>query len=286
MDTRFHTIGVVTIATAAAASHAAFETFSYESAADPASYGSLVSSLDVASTSYDFPIDTSPVLGFTNSGFKAEILDPGTGLPVAPDFAANPNTAQVRTDVYEVTSPTVVSDGGDDLTLDPGDLVFAYRIQHVGDAGDNNTNVVDTVVEFGITSGLFAGGSNEFDSSIVKGRGFSVAGLSNLPSGLPIPQAGDFDILPGFFSSLDWRWDEGVAASQLQNAEEITLLVYTKPALIENGEGKLVGVTGQASSNTDPNANNIPVLVPAVPSPGAVGLAALGLAIAAPRRRR
>ncbi len=271
--------------TAAGSAHAFVPTY-YQLASDPgALFGSPIQSLDIASTSWDFPLDGATK---KDSGFKAEILDPN-GFPLIPDPGVNPNTTSLRSDVYRVSSPTTVG-GGFDLLA--GDLVFAYRLRLTG----NNANTVETLQEFsvgGIEPGSIfdvngdAGGF--FDQTIVTGRGFSVAGLANPTAGFPEDTGNNFDVttIPGFgsFSQVDFDWGQGDQASQLQNAEEITLLLFARNAIVTNGFGKFVGVSGQAGATTDTVANNAPILIPTFPSPGAASLL-LGAGLVAARRRR
>jgi hypothetical protein len=245
---------------------------------DPATYGSLVQSLDVANTSYNFPVEPNR----TNSGYLAEILDPGTGLPLSLNPAVNPNTTSIRSDVFEVNTTTTLTDPSGDLTLNPGDLVFSYTIRLVG-ASDNTVN---SLREFSVSAlGPLLGGVDIFDTSILKGRAFSLDGLPFATANAPEAAPGDLNLtgVP-FISTLAWQWSDAVA-QQLQNGEEVRLLMFSEPALITDGVGLLDGTPGQAVTGTDEGADNIPVLVPAIPSPGAAALFAIA-GLAARRRRR
>jgi hypothetical protein len=246
--------------------------------ADPATFGSLVQSLDIASTSWNFPFDTGT--GKTNSGFKAEILDPGTGAPITLDPTAVPATTRLVTNVFRVDTPTTLTQGSDSISLTPGDLVFSYSIQLTG----GNANTVDSLREFTVTAFADAlGGEGVFDSTILKGRGFSLDGLASPAGNTPAAEQGDLTESP-FFSSLDWSW--GIEQSgQLQNGSEIQLLMFSRPAQIVGGTANFIGVPGQAITGTDPLAVGAPVLIPLIPAPGSAALLALA-GLAASRRRR
>ena len=266
-------VGVIAGSLVTAASANAYVNTMFESLADPSTYGSLIASLDIADTSWDFPPDTS--FGYTNSGYKAETLV--ADVPVLTN-----DTTTLVSEVYSVTTQTTFVNGPDSLTLNPGDRVFSYRIRLTSP----NSNTIDTMREFGVT-GLAEsfGGEGFFDDSIVLGRGLSVAGLGSGTANFPEPVAGDFDFLGGVFGSLDWQWPVN-AIDQMNAGEEITLLMFTRNVPVVEGLAKFVGVPGQSSLITDPNANNAPVLIPAIPGPGAaVGLLAGGLLVGARRRR-
>lgn len=263
----------------------------YNVPSDPSSFGSPIASLNITSTSWDFPLDPNEISqGKKDSGFKAEILN-ASGFPIAldPNPAVNPKKTTLQTDVYSVTAPTLLVDGSGNLQLLPGDLVFAYRIRLVG----NNANTVETLQEFGVQGfGGDLGGFGAFDSSIVLGRGYTISGLVNPPGVGDFPVADPSDFEEGDFwgpgseySSLEWNWEFGNQAAQLANAREITLLMFARGAIVTDGFAKFAGVSGQAGSTTSTVANNAPILIPIVPSPGSVAL--LGAAgIMATRRRR
>jgi hypothetical protein len=259
----------------------------YSTGFDPSVFGAPIASLDITSTAWDFPLDANEVLqGKKDSGFKAEILN-GSGVPIALDPFAIPNKTSLRTDVYTVTAPTVVPDGSGNLNLQPGDLVFAYRLRLVA----NNTNTVETLQEFGVQGfGGDLGGFGAFNSSIVIGRGFSISGLAVPSADFPASDAADFEEGdfggPGLeYSSLEWNWLFSDQAAQMPNGKEITLLVFARGATFAEGFAKFSGVSGQAGSGTSTVANNAPVLIPVVPTPGASALV-LGAGLMVARRRR
>jgi len=227
------------------------------SVGDISSFTNLVATLDVADTAYNFPFDNGQ---FTTSGYVREVggnVIDSTGLV---------------TNVYQVTQQTDL--GG--LTLNAGDMVWSYTIDLVS----ASTNTVSSLSEFQV-GGLSFLGTDVMDGSLVLGRGF-VTPASGVDT--PIGNAGDFEDLGGFGSSLDWQWSDDVSM-QLGNEETITLLMFTSAALIGEGLANFIAPPIQASG-VDPIANGAPVLIPtAIPAPGAVGVLGMG-ALCVIRRRR
>ncbi len=259
----------------------AFVSTMYNVGFDPASVGTLVQSLDVANTSYQFTVPT----GTTNSGFLAEIIV--GGVPVAPDPGVSPNTTSIVSEVFSLDSPVVLNDPiGGPLTLDAGDLIFSYTIRLTG----ANGNTVNSVSSFEVQSRTptFPGGTNSdiFDASVVNGRGFGTTGLTAATTGGPadIDGSGDLTAVPGFASSLDFDWANDFS-TQLQNGESIRLLMFTENVPIEQGFGELTAPPGQTDPDTARIANAIPVLVPVIPAPASLTLLAIA-GTAASRRRR
>lgn len=274
----------VSVATAGAAvlmltsgSLAAFDNTIYSAANDPSTYGSLIASLDVDTTAYTWPANNGA--GKLDSGFKAEILD-GAGNPLVLDFGVNPNVTQLTTDVYRVTSPQSI--GG--LSVQTGDLAFAYRIQLVG----NNANTIETLQKFGIDGrdpGLDPNGGGTFTDNEVYGRAFTFSGLSNPGTAFPVTTgANDYKNF-GVVSFIDYQWELGNQLNQLNNAEEITLLLFARGATVTNGFANFAGTSGQASPTTDTVANDVPILIPTVPGPGSLALLGIGGMLASRRRR-
>ncbi len=254
---------------------------------DPSVYGAPIASLNINSTAWDFPLDANEInQGKKDSGYKAEIVD-GGGVPIALDPFVNPNKTSLQTDVYQVSSPTVIPNGSGDLNLQTGDLVFAYRIRLVA----NNANTIETLQEFGINGfGDLLGGYGAFDSSVMLGRGYTVAGLGAATAQFPAAVGADFEegdfFGPGSeYSSLEWNWQFGNQGAQMPNAKEITLLVFARGATVVEGFAKFAGVSGQAGPGTSTVANNAPVLIPTIPTPSGVALLGLGGLVAARRRR-
>ena len=229
----------------------------FEFVGDPgATWGAPIASLDVnGDTAYAW-----------SSGFEVEFPN-GMGQDVT----------DVTSNVYRVTSPMVLTQGGDMLTLNPGDNVYAYTITLVEDT----QTTVRTLEEFQVGLLSFDGGPI-MDGSLIKGRGF-VADGTNGPEGA---NPGDFEDLGVFGSSLDWQWPE-LEAMQLQNEQTITLLMFTDSSLPIIGIGDLRAPSGQITGGGNV-ANNVPVLVPAIPTPGAatIGLIAGALCVRRARRDR
>lgn len=250
--------------------------------------GSFDSALDIASTSWDFPVMTS---GKLDSGYKAEILDPGTNMPLFVDGSINPNRASLVSEVHEVTSATSYGSIG----LLPGDLIFSYHLTMVG----SNTNTVSALREFSVkgATGIFdtvGGGDGFFTPDMILGRGYSTAGLANPATHFPMPgnsagngtdlEVQDFGTFGGF-SQLDFTWSSA-DDEQLGNTQQITLLLFARNAIVGDGFGKFFGNSLGAVSSTDALADNAPILIPIpAPTPGTLALAAVG-GIAVSRRRR
>ena len=228
------------------------------SVADIASFTNLVATLDIASTSYSFPFDNGQ---YTTSGYVREVggqVIDSTGLV---------------TNVYEVTQQTNIGGG---LTLNAGDMIWAYTIDLVS----ASTNTVTSLSEFQV-GGLSFLGTDVMDGSLVLGRGFLTPGAG---VDTPIGNPGDFEDLGMFGSSLDWQWSDDVAM-QLGNDQTITLLMFTSASLIGEGLANFIAPPIQANG-VDPIANGAPVLIPiAIPAPGAAGVL-LGFSLFSSRRRR
>lgn len=253
---------------------AAYQNNMYGTGAAPSTYGTLVGSPFDTNTDggYNWPFDGGQ--GFTTSGYIDE-FDAGGGTII------ELGRTQLISEVYRVNTATVFNDGGDSITLNPGDMVFSYRIKLVG----NSTSTLNSLKETQISS-IGAPGVGLATDRIL-GRGFykssSFSG-SVLATDEPDPQAGDLFEIAGFGGSLDFRWS-GDDTQQLQNDEEITLLIFTEPSAITQGFMSFAGNPGQ-DSGVDPNANFAPVLIPTFPTPGtAVLLLGAGSAVAVRRRR-
>lgn len=225
------------------------------SSAPPATYGTQIASLDVATTSYDFPFGA----GFTTSGYVDNF------------GSVELDRTQLVSTVYRVNAPTNV--GG--VSLSTNDLVFAYTIRLV----EASTNTVTTMKEFQVGL-LNFGVGDRMDGSSVKGRGFVATGVPTPVGG----NAGDLESIGSFGASHDWEW--GVTGpEQLQNSQTITLLMFTEPRPIVQGLGNFAAPPGQ-QAGVDPLASGAPVLIPAVPAPGAGALWAVSAGLLAARRRR
>ncbi|MEC9372549.1 MAG: hypothetical protein VYC34_01845 [Planctomycetota bacterium] len=229
---------------------------------DPSTYGTLIASLDIDDTAYDFPFAAS----FSSSGF----VNVFNGFEL--------DRTDLVSNVYRVTSQTTVMSGGDMLTLNPGDNVYAYTIRLV----EASTNTVSTMSEFQVGALDFSGATIGMDETLIRGRGFVTPG-----SGVQTPlggNAGDLSAIGNFGSSLDWEWSTD-ASGQLMNDETITLLMFTTASMPIEGLANFSGPPGQQSVG-DPNANGAPALVPTIPGPGAITLlGAAGLCLGSRRRR-
>lgn len=249
-------IGSVAMIVTAAAAHAAFNPAMHPSA-DPASYGTLLQTLDVATTGYVFPVSG----GFSSSGYVEDFSGDTTGIVSR---------------VYRVdTAQTFDPGGADELVVPVGSLAFSYTIDLV----TASTNTVKTVSEFQVGLLDFGGGQG-MDGTAVIGRGFNAGVGVDGPVG---GSAGDLSILGAFGASHDWAWAVD-AASQLENDQTIELIMFTLPRLIREGVGSIKAPPGQ-TAGADPNASNFAVLIPAIPAPGAGITLAFG-ALAMGRRRR
>ena len=221
------------------------------------SFTNLVATLDIASTAYDFPFDNTQ---FTNSGYIRSVG--GTEI----------DRTGLVTNVYQVTQQTNVGGG---LTLDAGDMVWAYTIDLVS----ASTNTVSSMSEFQVGGFTFLPDGDVMDGSLVLGRGFVDTSVNT-----PIGNPGDFEDLGSLGSSLDWQWGADVA-SQLANDDTITLLMFTSAANIGDGFANFIAPPIQADG-VSPVANGAPILIPTtIPAPGAMGLL-LGFGLAGATRRR
>lgn len=255
------TTAVATVVCCAGAAQAAFDTTLHAVGFDPSTIGTEIASLDIASTSYGFPMQG----GTTTSGYVDDGPIPGTFL----------DKTQLVTRVYTVTQQTSL--GG--LTLNVGDNIFAYTIRLV----QESTNTVQTMSQFQVTGigGLDDGNGNFSDalqSSFVKGYGF-VTGASTGPVAKPT----DFSDYGAFGGKLDFEWGDG-SANHLDNGQTITLLMFTSPSAIGNGFGNMTGPP--VNSTIDPNAEYMPILIPIIPSPGAGAVFGLAAIAGVARRRR
>ncbi|MEO1128644.1 MAG: hypothetical protein AAFX05_02930, partial [Planctomycetota bacterium] len=99
------------------------------------------------------------------------------------------------------------------------------------------------------------------------------------------PDTTNVDEFPGFGAVVDWEWP--AETGFLENNDEITLIMITDPSQVGLGQANLIAPPGQPTGVDlvlqAPDAP--PVLIPRVPSPGALALCGIaGLSLA--RRRR
>ena len=220
-----------------------------------ATWGSPIATLDVNT-------DT----GYTwASGFKVQFPN-GLGQDIT----------ELTSNVYNVSSPLVLNQGSDSLTLNPGDKVYAYTITLV----EASATTVDTLEEFQVGLLSFIGGPI-MDGSLIKGRGFVSTGV-NGPAGA---DGSDFEDLGIFGSSLDWKWPS-LEVNQLHNEQTITLLMFTSNSLPFEGIGDLRAPTGQITGAGNVS-NLVPVLVPTtVPTPGGAAIGLIAGVLCTRRARR
>lgn len=241
----------------------AYQNTMYQSGAHPSTYGSLVASLDIASTAYDFPYDNN---FFTHSGYINEIA----GF----EF----DRTELITEVYRVTTPQTFTVGPDSISLNRNDMVFSYRIRLV----EASTNTINALREFQVQGLSLIPGSDAMDANLLKGRGFHLSGGA---VNTPDAELNDLSNFGGFGSKVDFNWS-GPDTDQLDNDQEITLLIFANPSVWGAGTANFVAQPGQASG-TDPNANNAPVLIPVIPAPGSVMIVSLaGIGLSSRRIRR
>ncbi|RMH25005.1 MAG: hypothetical protein D6693_09400 [Planctomycetota bacterium] len=253
---------------------AAFEAGSMHEVADLAPFTNLVASLDVASTPFNFPFDSAL---FTNSGFVRNVLD-ANGNPIA-----ELDRTELRTDVYRVNQQTQLAPGG--LTLEVGDMVFAYTIRLVSASG----NTVSAVDEVQVAGANFLG-TDSMDLGLLKARGFLtpspgvVAPISSVSPAVP----DDFSLFGLDGGQLEWNWFQSDPTQQLGNSETITLLMFTGQASIGSGFMNLAATLASSTGPFDPTVEAAPVLIPisfVVPTPGAATLVGLACLTALRRRR-
>lgn len=253
-------LAMVSIAVSASA---AFDSTMYSVGADLSSFSNLISSLNITDTLYDFPFDATQ---FTTSGYVREV----NGNPI--------DTTGLVTNVFQVNQQTMFTQGASSITLNAGDMVWAYTIDLVS----ASSNTVSSMNEFQVGGFTFLPDGDVMDGSVVLGRGFLTpdAGVSGPLGG----NSGDLSDLGDLGASLDWQWSD-LVANQLGNDQTITLLMFTSAANIGNGFANLLAPPIQADG-VDPAAIGAPVLIPtAIPAPGS-SVMFLGLGLFARRRRR
>ncbi len=220
-------------------------------------FATKTDSLDALSTGYQWPM---------NSGFAWY----SGGVAI--------DETQLVSESYLITAPQTVGVGGDQIDLVAGDRVFAYRIRLVTSTPASS---VTSLSEFQALGTSFLPGSDVMPASFINGQGFVTTGHGNDPLATNL----DGDDLLG--SGVDFEW-EGSDAGNLDNDNEITLLIFAQASTVGTGladlrapSGQPGGLTGTLGFGEQP-----PVLIPIVPSPGAIaltGIAALGAVV---RRRR
>lgn len=252
----------------AGTAQAAFDTTLYSVNFDPNAIGTQIASLDIASTSYGFPIQA----GTTTSGYVDDGPLPGTFL----------DKTELVSNVYRVTQQTQLSPS---LTLNVGDNIFAYTIRLV----NQSSNTIDSMFQFQAAGSPFlvdGGGaaSDELMGSFLKGFAFDDGGgAANSP--LNDPLVSKFDNWgAGIGGKVDYSWDTSNAAAQLDNGQTITMYLFSSPSSI--GDGWAAMTASPVNGNIDPNAEFMPILIPIIPAPGSAVLIGSVFGMAALRRRR
>lgn len=261
---RFH--AVLTFALLAGTGSSAFAAFSpgmREISSDPSGWGfaTNIGSLNSASTGFNYA---------ANSGFSWSFL------------GMEQDRTDVITDVYRVTSPHTFNMGGgaQEITVSPGELVFAYRLTLV----EANAATVTSLREAQIVGApLFGFGVDVLDASLLRAQGFVTNGHGRNPG------VGNITDSAPFGSSLDFEWGGGLAQNLL-NSQTIVMLMFTDPATIGQGVMSLTSPAGQLgglTGSTEAGGNVIapPVLIPVIPTPGTLALCVFGAGVVASRRR-
>lgn len=191
------------------------------------------------------------------------------------------DTSSLTTTVFQVHTQTVINIGQGPMVLNPGDHVFSYRYHHVS---GNTSTLLDSINELqiqGLDPNIFPsphprGLVDPIDFNLINGRGYFVPGTAGSPDDIGDPRD-DFI----FGQSIDFEWT-GPISDQVENGEDIILMLFTGPGIaIGNGYSAVGGPPPPPGA-----AQNIPVLIPIIPSPGAAALAGLAIGLGATSRRR
>lgn len=256
----------LTVALLVGTTSSAFAAFSpgmRDISSDPSGWGfaTNIASLDSASTGFNYA---------ANSGFSWSFL------------GAEQDRTDVITDVYRITSAHTFNPGGgaQEITVSPGELVFAYRLTLVEANAATVTSLREAQV-LGVPA--FGFGVDVLDSTLLRAQGFVTNGHGRNPTSGNISDAAPFG------SSLDFEWGGGLAQNLL-NDQTIVMLMFTDPATIGQGVMSLTAPAGQLgglTGSTEAGGNVVapPVLIPVVPSPGAIMLCGIGMGVFASRRR-
>lgn len=261
---RFHAVLTITLlAGTGSSAFAAFSPGMRDISTDPSSWGfaTNIASLDSASTGFNYA---------ANSGFSWSFL--GT----------EQDRTDVITDVYRITAPHTFNPGGgaQEVTVNAGELVFAYRLTLV----EANAATVSSLKEAQVVGVPIIGfGTDVLDSTLLRAQGF----VSNAHGRNPV--VGNITDSAPFGSSLDFEWGGGLAQNLL-NDQTIVMLMFTDPATVGVGAmslsapaGQLGGLTGSTEAGGTVVAP--PILIPVIPTPGTLALCVFGAGVVASRRR-
>ena len=224
-----------------------------QTATDPSTWAAdNIASLNIDDTGYSFPDGAGFSWGF--GGTEIDATD-------------------ITSDVYRMNASMDLGS----LVLNPGDLVFAYRIRLVQGVAGSTVSSLDEIQILGAPA--FGFGDDVMLRSVLNGQGF-------VSTSAGTPDSGNFDGEDSFGASADWEWP-GDDASNLDNDEFITLLMFTDPAQVGLGVANLFAPPGQTNGLTGvvQAGEAPPVLIPTIPAPGVGGLLALG-SVGLLRRRR
>lgn len=243
---------VLVVSATAASVFAGFSGTMLNVPTDPSTWGFATSIATLDSSGFDYA---------DNSGFEAVI-------PGSPPFILD--RTDVRTDVYRVTAAQVIATSAGSITVNPNDLVFAYRLRLVNSFQPLTVGSVDEAQVVGAPD--FGFGQDAMAGALINGQGFVVPGLH-----ANVPTVGGLDDAAEFGASVDWEWPDN-DAFQIDNGQFITMLMFTDPASLGVGvmnmnapPGQPAGLVGQVQADGAP-----PVLIPIIPTPGAAVLGLLG----------
>ena len=252
---------IVTVLGCALAANAGFTPNMFEIPNDPSTWGfaTPIASLNGTGGGFTYPV---------NSGFEASFA--GFSL----------DKTLVSTDVYQLTANASFTTNNISINLNAGDLVFAYRLRLVGTFPGLTVTSLNEAQVIGAPD--FGFGQDAMAASLINGQGFVVpVGHDNAPS------AGNVDDAAEFGSSVDFEWPS-VDTDHLDNAQSITMLLFTGPASIGRGVLNMSTPPGQPGGLVGfvQGADAPEVLIPIIPSPGAAVLGVLGLTTISLRSRR
>lgn len=186
---------------------------------------------------------------------------------------------QVRTDVFQMGQLTTIVNGSNSIVLTPGDLVFAYRVRLVNSFPGLTVESMNEAQVIGAPD--FGFGQDPMAAALLNGQGFvSTTHFDN-------PDGGNIDDAAEFGSSVDFEWPD-LDVNQLDNGEFITLLLFSDPAGVGQGVMNMSAPPGQSGGliGFAQGAEAPPVLIPIVPTPGALALGAVGMVVFTSTRRR